>query len=57
MAVRAAHIPSHAAGFGVLQDFLERGFAAFRELHGAAPLLQAMRERETRRMQELFAGS
>jgi hypothetical protein len=57
MAVRAAHLPSHAAGFGVLQDFLERGFAAFRNLHGAAPLLQAIHERETRLMQELFAGS
>ncbi len=28
--LRLAHIPAHAAGFGVLQAFLERGFAAFR---------------------------
>jgi len=32
LALRAAHLPAHVAGFGVLQDFLERGFTAFRKL-------------------------
>jgi hypothetical protein len=46
--LRMAHAPAHAAGFGVLQDFLERGLAAFRAMPDADTLLQAVRERETR---------
>jgi len=56
-ALRAAHLPAHAAGFGALQDFLERGFAAFRGMGSAQPLLSAIRERETRLMQALLAGA
>ncbi len=52
--LRLAHIPAHAAGFGVLQDFLERGFAAFRELRGAERLLDTIRERETHLMDTLL---
>ena len=33
--LHAAHVPAHAAGFGELQDFLERGYAAFRRMRGA----------------------
>jgi hypothetical protein len=55
-ALRAAHVPAHAAGFGVLQDFLERGFAAFRNMSEAAPLLRKIRERETQLMEQLFSG-
>jgi hypothetical protein len=54
--LRAAHVPAHAAGFGVLQDFLERGFAAFRHMTDARPLLDSIRERETQLMERLFAG-
>ncbi|HMK86817.1 MAG TPA: hypothetical protein VK437_12740 [Steroidobacteraceae bacterium] len=57
IALRAAHVPAHAAGFGVLQDFLERGFDAFRQMPGAEKLLAAIRERETRLMEALFSGS
>lgn len=56
LALRAAHVPAHAAGFGALQDFLERGFAAFRRMPGAARLLAAIRERETQLMQALLDG-
>jgi len=56
LALRAAHAPAHAAGFGVLQDFLERGFAAFREMNGAARLLGCIRERESRLMEALLSG-
>lgn len=56
VAMRSAHAPAHAAGFGVLQDFLERGFAAFRTIKDASYLLQAIRQRETRLMQALLAG-
>jgi hypothetical protein len=55
-ALRAAHVPAHAAGFGVLQDFLERGFAAFRNMSDAGPLLGSIRERETQLMEGLFSG-
>ncbi len=57
LALRAAHMPAHAAGFGALQDFLERGFAAFRKMNGAGRMLEAIRERETRLSAALFAGS
>ena len=55
--LKAAHFPAHAAGFGALQDFLERGYAAFRRMHGAEPLLRAIRERETRFMNSMFLES
>jgi len=57
LALRAAHVPAHAAGFGALQDFLERGFAGFRRMKGAKPLLAAIRQRETRLMEALFNGA
>jgi len=56
LALRAAHIPAHVAGFGALQDFLERGFAAFRRMQGSQRLLDAIRERETRLSEFFFQG-
>ena len=56
LALRAARAPAHAAGFGALQDFLERGFAAFRRMKDAARMLNAIRERETRLSAALFQG-
>lgn len=50
----AAHAPAHAAGFGVLQDFLERGYAAFRRMQNAALFLNAIHDRETRFMNTLL---
>jgi hypothetical protein len=55
--LQAAHVPAHAAGFGVLQDFLERGYAAFRQMQTADHLLQAIRERETRFMHAMLQFS
>ncbi len=52
--LKAAHVPAHAAGFGALQDFLERGYDAFRRMRGAEPLLKVIRERETRFMQSML---
>ncbi len=52
--LHAAHLPAHAAGFGELQDFLERGYAAFRRMRGAEGLLCAIRERETLFMQAML---
>lgn len=54
LALRVAHFPAHALGFGALQDSLERGFAAFRDMNSAEPLLGAIRERETRLSEAIF---
>lgn len=56
IALRAAHGPAHLAGFGVLQDFLERGFAAFQRLPDPMKLLVLIERRETRLMQAWLAG-
>lgn len=52
--LQAAHVPAHAAGFGGLQDFLERGYAAFRIMEEPARLMKAIAERETAFMCSLF---
>ena len=57
LAIRLARAPAHAAGYGQLQDFLERGYAAFRALDGAAEFLAIVDQRERRLMQRMFAGS
>lgn len=54
--VRLARGPAHAAGFGALHDFLERGFVAFDRMKGADEFLDAVRERETRLLERLYAG-
>jgi hypothetical protein len=54
--VRLAHGPAHAAGFGALQDFIERGFAAFSAIGDAEPFLGAIGRRERVIMQRLFAA-
>ncbi len=56
LALRLAHLPAHALGFGVLQDFLERGFAAFKKMRGAERLLAVIRERETQLSDAIFRG-
>lgn len=55
--VRLARRPAHAAGFGALHDFLERGFQAFGSMGGAGEFLAAIRERETRILERLYAGA
>ena len=56
LALRAAHGPAHLAGFGTLQDFLERGFAAFQKLQDPLGFVTAIERRETQAMQMLLAG-
>lgn len=48
--------PAHMAGLAELQDFLERGFEAFRGMKGADGFLALIRERETRILNALFSG-
>lgn len=49
--------PARAAGLAVLQEFLERGFAAFRKMHGAAEFLATIDRRERVLMDAIFAGN
>ncbi len=55
--VRLARGPAHAAGFGLLQEFLERGLVAFEAMRGAEEFLATLRGREWRWMERLFAGT
>lgn len=57
LALRAARTPARIMGFGALQDFIERGFAAFAGMPSAAPLLEAIRERENAFMASLLGKS
>ena len=56
LALRTAHRPAHLAGLGALQDFLERGFAAFDKLPHPARFLATIEQREIRLMQTLLGG-
>jgi hypothetical protein len=57
LAIRLARGPAHAAGYGQLQDFLERGYKAFRQMDGASEFLASIDGRERELMQRLFAGA
>ena len=48
--------PARAAGLAVLQEFLERGFTAFRKMRGAAEFLATIDRRERALMNAIFAG-
>ena len=48
--------PARVAGLTDLQDFLERGFEAFRRMGGADYFLALVRERETEILNRLFSG-
>jgi hypothetical protein len=54
--IRLARGPAHASGFGQLQEFLERGLAAFDAMHGADDFLRTVGIRELRTLERLFAG-
>ena len=48
--------PAAAAGLGVLQAFLERGFDTFRDMRGAQEFLDTVARRESEVASRLFAG-
>ena len=54
--LRLMRTPASVAGLHDLQEFLERGFEAFRGMHGAADFLALVRERETDILRRLFSG-
>lgn len=55
--VRLARGPAHAAGFGTLQEFLERGLEAFEAMRGAGEFLETLRDRETKAMERVFSST
>jgi len=55
--LKLARAPAHAAGLGALQDFLERGYAAFRAAGGAAEFLATIDARESQLLERLYAGT
>jgi hypothetical protein len=55
-ALAAMRQPARVAGLSALQDFLERGFAAFRNMGGADEFLATVESRETALMNAIFAG-
>lgn len=56
LAIRVARGPAHAAGYGALQDFVERGWRAFEHLGGADEFLETIARRERRLMGAALAG-
>lgn len=48
--------PAHIAGMGGLQEFLEEGFASFRDMKGADEFLATLRGREEEILSRLFSG-
>jgi hypothetical protein len=49
--------PARLAGLTDLQDFLERGFAAFAAMDGAGEFLATIQRRETEILKRLFSGA
>jgi len=56
MILHAMRAPAKVAGFGELQDFLERGFNAFRKMSDPRPFLDAIQMRETQVLERIQAG-
>jgi len=56
IALKLAHGPAHMAGLGELQDFLERGVAAFLQMQGADYFLETIKSRETSILTRIYAG-
>jgi hypothetical protein len=54
--LRFMRAPARAAGLDDLQRFLERGFEAFRAMHGAREFLDTIRSREVEILNRLFSG-
>jgi hypothetical protein len=55
--LKLARGPAEHSGLGALQGFLERGFAAFREMGGAKDFLDTIDGRERAAMERMLAGS
>ena len=57
IALRLAHAPAALAGWGELQEYLERGFSAFKHMKGADAFLNAIIGCETSILNAIFANA
>jgi hypothetical protein len=55
--LRSMRAPAKAAGCGELQDFLERGFRAFRQMKDPQHFLDTIQARETRILDQIYGGT
>lgn len=56
LALRLAGIPARLAGWHEMQDFIERGFAAFKHMKNAEPFLETITGRERRILDRIYEG-
>lgn len=54
MTLRAMRGPAHAAGFGALQEFLEKGYTTFREISDIDHFLSEIEDRMIRIFERVF---
>lgn len=54
--LRLARGPAHGAGWHELQDFLERGYLAFKDMGDAEYFLETVENREKQILDQIFAG-
>ena len=57
LALRLAGVPARLAGWRELHSFFERGFAAFKTMHGAEEFLMTITGREREILDRIFAGA
>ena len=55
--LRSMRAPAKAAGCGELQDFLERGFRAFKQMKDSQRFLDTIGSRETRILDRIYAAT
>jgi hypothetical protein len=55
-ALRVASVPARRAGWTELADFMERGYRAFKHMHGARSFLDTIRKRERRILDQIYAA-
>ncbi|MBP6513960.1 MAG: hypothetical protein KA224_02195 [Steroidobacteraceae bacterium] len=55
-AIRISGRPAHAAGYGDLHDFIQRGWKAFDDMAGAGEFLETVSRRERELMARALAG-
>lgn len=55
--LRLARIPARLAGWGELQDFLEEGFAAFKQMRHVDAFLHTIEAREKQILEQIYAGN
>ena len=54
--IKTVRAPARAAGFGLLQSFLEQGFTAFRIMGDGTEFIETIYNKESDVMRRLFAG-